>query len=107
MKYFISNLLLQIMNMKIFTLFQIFVVVPLFIFVGYNIFKNVKYSLAVIISILLFGLYLAAFHIYNFYDIFNRMKTKTRYPKEFGILVIMIGVLILGFSIYMYHQHSK
>lgn len=90
------------MNMKIFTLFQIFVVVPLFFFVGYHIFINVKYSFAVISAIFLFGLYLAAFHAYNFYDVFNRIRMKKRYPKEFGVLVIMIGLLILTYSVYMY-----
>ena len=92
--------------MKIFSLFQIFVIFPLFIYVGYNIFKNVKYSLSVVIAILLFGLYLLTLHAYNFYDIFNRMRTKTKYPKEFGVLVIMIGILVLSYSIYMYIKHS-
>lgn len=95
------------MNMKIFTLFQIFIVVPLFLFVGYHIFINVKYSLPVVIAIFLFVLYLVSLHAYNFYDVFNRMRTKTRYPKEFGILVIMIGVLIFMYSIYMYFKYSS
>lgn len=90
------------MNMKFFSLLQILVVVPIFIYVGYNIYKNVKYSLPVVISILFFGFYLFALHAYFFFDIFNRMVTKTRYPQEFGILIIMISILILIYSIYMF-----
>jgi len=66
-----------------------------------DIYKNEKYSSSVIIGIILFGLYLLSLHAYNLYDIFHRMSTKTRYPKEFGIFLIMIAIIVLVFNIYM------
>ena len=88
------------MNIIYFFYFNIFIIVPLFLYVGYVIFKQYKYKLPFKILIIIFSAYLVSINIYKLISIINKIRHNKPFNSDLGILIIMVASILFAFSLY-------
>lgn len=92
------------MNIPYFNLFNIFIIFPLFLFVGYHIFYQLKLNKISISLILLSMIYLLIIHSYRLFKGIETIKTHGDFKREAGLFIIIISFLILGFNLFYVYK---
>ena len=88
------------MNIIYFFYFNLLIIVPLFLYVGYVIFKQYKYKLPFKILIVIMGVYLVFINLYKLIKIIGKIRHNKPISSDLGILIIMVACILFAFSLY-------
>jgi len=88
------------MNIIYFFYFNLLVIFPLFIYIGYVIFKQYKLNLLFKILIIFIGSYLVLINLYKLIKIIGKIRHNKPISSDLGILIIMVACILFAFSLY-------
>ena len=95
------------MEIIYFYYFNIFIIVPIFLYVGYIILKKYNYGTAFKILIVLFSLYLILINLFKLITIIKKIKTNKKFNEDLGLLIIFLACVFFAFSTYKIYKIKK
>lgn len=84
-------------------LFEIIIIVPILLYVGYIVYERLPFSHIVVFVILMYTIYVIITHFWSLIRLLFDFKVNKYFEKEVGIFIILFAILILIHNIFKIH----